>query len=155
MILKVKVFILSILLCSTYAQNCQLQLYSANQQNFYDLSYGVILGLHHNSPSSCPLCNTFGNIFSSIQVAFVNVESLRTTWTDQNKINAMSIASRVTTLITLYNVFQKLGIEILNLYQNNDFRTFMNKVTTRFDYSFHNNIAVNVTDHLNELFLLL
>mmetsp|Transcript_20133 Transcript_20133/g.19098 ORF Transcript_20133/g.19098 Transcript_20133/m.19098 type:complete len:100 (+) Transcript_20133:42-341(+) len=82
-------FLLSLSAIVEGKNNCQIDFYDYDYDDWYDLGNGLILGLYRNPPSSinnCRTCRNFARAMGDLNEGLVYTISLADTWLDKDAI---------------------------------------------------------------------
>jgi len=85
--MKHLLFLLSLiipLLVSGRVTSCQLKLFSYDEENWRNASFGLIQGLYYNAPKDCTLCKSFSSDMVLINRGYVGLELTQNTWKNYN-----------------------------------------------------------------------
>lgn len=68
----------------TSAQSCQLKLFAYDQNNWKNISYGLMQGLYDSPPDNCPACVSFSTDVGLMNLGYVGLHLAANTWQNFN-----------------------------------------------------------------------
>lgn len=110
--------------------NCNINFFSSDENNWYSSSYGFIEGLYDTIPVNCPRCDKFAKNMQGVNKGYVDIVLKRNTWINKNNVlsgNAFTVLAR---LITLFDMFYSFYINLDSVFNDAVVMSIPNRMVT-------------------------